>query len=514
MGAEQVTAGAFTPEAAGERDGGYAWHTSVVAIVLVLGFLGIFQILFVHSRRVQDLYYLAYFIPIGIAAMHLSWRSAVEASLLSTVVYLLASSPELVVVSWARPALALEVAGHAALFIAAGVGLSTYRLRIGREKERALNAERERARKLELMLDVSSTVSSSLKLEQVLQVLAVRIAEAVDATFCRVSLLDDEKESLSIVAAYPVRDMDWEPAIGRALPLSELPDHRQAVETGKAVIVTREEGAREGELSGAQRHMMQRAATLLLYPLVVEGEALGVVCIGEQRRRDRAPLDFEKAATCQTIVNQGAKTVAHALTHRDLEEAFLGTIRSLAAAIDAKDPSTHGHSEWVSRYAVMIGRQLGLGEEEVEELRFAGYLHDVGKIGISDRILGKPSQLSPEQWRLMRKHPVVGARILEPVNMPAAVKGAVRHHHERFDGRGYPDGLAGEEIPLGARVLAVADSFEAMTANRPYRKALSEERAVAELRRCAGTQFDPAVVDAFLVTLGRVPSRQGEAVVG
>ena len=203
--------------------------------------------------------------------------------------------------------------------------------------------------------------------------------------------------------------------------------------------------------------------------------------------------------------------MAHAFTHEALEETFLGTIRSLAEAIDAKDPSTRGHSDWVAKYAVMISRQLELSEKEVEMIRFAGYLHDVGKIGISDRILGKPSQLDPDQWKMMKKHASLGAKILEPVKISSAIKAAVRHHHERYDGKGYPGGLSGEAIPPGARTLAVADAYEAMTADRPYRKALNDEQAVEELKRCSGTQFDPLVVQAFLKALGRVSTRIPEA---
>ncbi|HDY69700.1 MAG TPA: HD-GYP domain-containing protein, partial [Actinobacteria bacterium] len=285
----------------------------------------------------------------------------------------------------------------------------------------------------------------------------------------------------------------------------------KAIDTREAVIVGGRRRVPERDISDQQRRMMGEASSLLLYPLVVDGKAVGVVCIGEQRKWERSPLNPEKTAICQTIVNHGAKAVAHAFTHEALEETFLGTIRSLAEAIDAKDPSTRGHSDWVAKYAVMISRQLELSEKEVEMIRFAGYLHDVGKIGISDRILGKPSQLDPDQWKMMKKHASLGAKILEPVKISSAIKAAVRHHHERYDGKGYPGGLSGEAIPPGARTLAVADAYEAMTADRPYRKALNDEQAVEELKRCSGTQFDPLVVQAFLKALGRVSTRIPEA---
>ncbi len=495
----------------GAGPGKNSWHTSVLTIILTLGTLGIIQILLVRTHLPREIYYLGYFIPIGIAAMHLSWRSAVEVSILSAIVYLVAVVPSFVVPGADMTELVTEAAGHAGLFLAAGIGLSTYHYKIDEERNKALNAEKERTQKLQLMLEVSTTVSSSLKLDQVLQVLAVRIAEATEATFCRISLLDETGDRLRVVAAYPVREMDWEPSIGRALLLDELPDHKKAIDTREAVIVGGSRPLSAGDMSDQQRRMMGEVASLLLYPLVVDGEAVGVVCIGEQRKWERSPLSSEKTAICQTIVNHGAKAVAHAFTHKALEETFLGTIRSLAEAIDAKDPSTHGHSDWVAKYAVMISRQLGLSDDEVETIRFAGYLHDVGKIGISDRILGKPSQLDPDQWKMMKKHAGLGAKILEPVKISTAIKAAVRHHHERYDGKGYPSGLSGEAIPAGARTLAVADAYEAMTADRPYRKALNDEQALAELKRCSGTQFDPLMVQAFLGAMGRVSAHVPEA---
>jgi putative nucleotidyltransferase with HDIG domain len=214
-------------------------------------------------------------------------------------------------------------------------------------------------------------------------------------------------------------------------------------------------------------------------------------------------MDVERSDLCRAIVNQGAVAVGHALTHEAMEEAFAGTIRSLAETIDAKDPSTRGHSDWVSKYAMMIGRALEYDEERLEVLKYSGYLHDIGKIGIPDGVLGKEEQLSTDEWRLMKKHPIVSSKILEPVQLPNVIKEAVRHHHERFDGKGYPYGLSGDAIPIESRILAVADSFEAMTSDRPYRKALSDEQAVGELKRCTGSQFDPKVVEAFLNALGR-----------
>jgi putative nucleotidyltransferase with HDIG domain len=184
-----------------------------------------------------------------------------------------------------------------------------------------------------------------------------------------------------------------------------------------------------------------------------------------------------------------------------LEDTFWSIIRSLAEAIDAKDSYTRGHSDRVADYAEALARRLKLEEEVLNAVRCAGYLHDTGKIGIPDAILNKPGRLTEEEYSHIMSHPVLSHKIIEPVEFPYDVKPLVRHHHERIDGCGYPDGLKGDDIPLGARIIGIADAFEAMTSDRPYRKALSFQDAALELKRCAGSQFDAALVDEFLIYL-------------
>ncbi len=174
---------------------------------------------------------------------------------------------------------------------------------------------------------------------------------------------------------------------------------------------------------------------------------------------------------------------------------------SLALAVDAKDSCTESHSQTVANLCASIGNELGFEAERLRRLRLAGLLHDVGKIGIPDAILRKPAKLTPAEYELMKTHAALGADIVIAAEMPERA-GWIRHHHERIDGRGYPDGLAGGEIPLESRVIQVADAFEAMTSDRPYRKAPGQRFAIEELRRNSGTQFDAGVVDAFLRVLG------------
>ena len=192
----------------------------------------------------------------------------------------------------------------------------------------------------------------------------------------------------------------------------------------------------------------------------------------------------------------------------DIRNMFTQTVRALASAIDARDPSTRKHSDHVSGIAVEIGEAMSLSEPELEQLEWAGLLHDIGKIGIRDAVLLKPERLTREERMLMNEHPAKGEEILRDVDQLAKVRPLIRHHHEWYNGSGYPDRLIGEEIPLLARVLHVADAFEAMTASRPYRPVpLSPAEALAELQRYAGIQFDPLVVDAFSRTRIAEPDR-------
>lgn len=185
----------------------------------------------------------------------------------------------------------------------------------------------------------------------------------------------------------------------------------------------------------------------------------------------------------------------------DLERSYIQTIESLAVALEAKDRYTSGHSQRVSRFATLIAKAMGLGKEDVEVIRQVALLHDIGKIGMVDAILNKPSNLTDEERELVKSHPVVGAQILVPVKTFAKHVDGIRYHHEMYDGSGYPDGLKGKEIPLSARVVSLADAFDAMTSTRPYRVGLPLAFAMQEIQKMRGRQFCPEAVDAFLRVL-------------
>ena len=190
--------------------------------------------------------------------------------------------------------------------------------------------------------------------------------------------------------------------------------------------------------------------------------------------------------------------------YEDLRDTYMRTIKALAQAIDARDHYTHSHSENVTRYADIIALEMNLDTQKVEEITDACQLHDLGKIGVHDYILVKPGQLTPEEFEEVKLHALKGAQILEPLTFLEGVIRIVKQHHERYDGKGYPFGLKGEQIDIGARIMAVADTYDAMTSARPYRpNPLSKEEAVEEIQKSIATQFDPRVVEAFLKVVNR-----------
>lgn len=185
-------------------------------------------------------------------------------------------------------------------------------------------------------------------------------------------------------------------------------------------------------------------------------------------------------------------------SNQKLEQAYLDMIQTLRYTVEAKDPYTRGHSDRVSEYSVLIGEKMGLPEENIKTLRVGGLFHDIGKIGIPDSILLKTDKLSDDEYSEIKNHPSIGAHILGAASIFKNIIPIVKHHHERFDGRGYPSGLKGDEIPFLARIAAVADTFDAMTSKRSYRNALDLQFVKEEIQRCKGTQFDPQIADVFL----------------
>lgn len=234
---------------------------------------------------------------------------------------------------------------------------------------------------------------------------------------------------------------------------------------------------------------------MICVPVRLRDKTIGVLQAINKKKGKFTQADLEGL---KALSGQVAIAIENAGLYKELKETFFNTVSALGDAIEAKDAYTGGHTKRVLEYSMIVGKRLGLSSSEMDNLKLAAALHDIGKIGIEDRILGKPGKLDPEENQVMESHAIIGAKIVENIRPLREIVPGIRHHHEQYDGSGYPDVLKGEEIPLIARVISVCDTFDAMTSDRPYRRGLSPETAVDELKRHINTQFDPVVVAAFL----------------
>jgi len=243
---------------------------------------------------------------------------------------------------------------------------------------------------------------------------------------------------------------------------------------------------------------------LLVSPMKVKTDVLGVINMTDKISGEN--FTAGDGQLLEAIATQAAAAIMNGKLYDDLKELFFDTVAALASAIDAKDPYTHGHSSRVSEISIEISKELGLSEEDIEDVRLASLLHDIGKIGVPESVLLKPSKLDDNEWVYIRKHPKQGADIIKCIRvMNRAIIDGVKHHHERPDGTGYPDKLSQRSIPLIAKIISVADAFDAMTSDRAYRSgAMSDEEAIVILKKCTGTQFSSEIVEAFLAAYNRL----------
>jgi HD-GYP domain-containing protein (c-di-GMP phosphodiesterase class II)/CheY-like chemotaxis protein len=234
-------------------------------------------------------------------------------------------------------------------------------------------------------------------------------------------------------------------------------------------------------------------------PLKVKSKTIGVLNLTNFMGGERF---FDSDVQFLSLLSgQAAVAIENANLYNSLQTSYLHTIVSLANALEARDPYLSGHSTKVLTFSVQIARKMALSERDVDDIRNAAMLHDIGKIGVRDAILLKPGRLDDSEWKILRTHPEMGSNIIAPVRHLACCVPLILHHHESYDGTGYPSGLAGDEIPLGSRVISVADTYDAMTSDRPYRKGFTHDDAIAELKRVSGTQLDPDAVAAFLAVV-------------
>jgi len=259
------------------------------------------------------------------------------------------------------------------------------------------------------------------------------------------------------------------------------------------------------KLSGSGSRTLHPDAmrSFLGVPLWTRQRFVGILCLGSKKTGERYGKDDLSLLT--TLGGQAALAIYNAQLYEMREQALLDTITALAHAIEAKDTYTLNHCEMITGRAVALAQALGLPQQEVENIRLGSILHDVGKIGIPDAILNKPAKLTDVEYEKIKEHSVIGARIVQSVGALQGVVPIIRHHQERYDGTGYPEGLKGDEIPIGARIIAVVDAYGAMTEDRVYRKAPGHEVAIAELKKWSGRQFDPYIAEVFIHLLEAQP---------
>jgi putative nucleotidyltransferase with HDIG domain/PAS domain S-box-containing protein len=356
----------------------------------------------------------------------------------------------------------------------------------------SINRTMELSRKIETiqaMNEIDRSILSTLSRDEILETVTMLVSNVIACDRATVALADREKGGFTYAAGF---GCDFATK-GTVIPFCDT-SATEVLEMGRPEYVQNlmmVEDIRPLEKKFLDAGFLSH----IRVPLVVKGEAVGVLTVGAKRA---SAFTSEDLATLENLAFQISVALENARLISDLEELFLGTIKTLSSAIDAKSPWTAGHSERVTAIAMNIGEKMSLAEKELKDIEIAGLLHDIGKLATYEEILNKPGKLTEEEIAMMRQHPGKGAEILASIKQLKDVALVVRHHHEAYDGNGYPAGLKGEAIPLLARVLAVADTVDAMGADRPYRKGKLADAIAAELKRCSGTQFDPKVVEAYL----------------
>ncbi|MFZ5650339.1 MAG: diguanylate cyclase domain-containing protein, partial [Bacillota bacterium] len=366
--------------------------------------------------------------------------------------------------------------------LGAGLGLALQNARFFRQLQ-------ARAAMLERLIELGQALAGHLDESKVLGTALAGVGGVLGAQWCALRLLDEETGELVLKASSGM-SAELQERAARVRPEGTLLG--EALRRGEPVALDDTAAAGPGM---QLPYYAPEIRAMAVAPVRAGGKILGTLKVYSPVPRRWSE---EEVGYLVTVAGQMGLALENARLYVFLRQYYLSALQALAVALEAKDTYTRGHSVRVARLAKACARVLGLSDEEQEQLYLAALLHDIGKIGVPESILLKPGRLDPAEWEELKSHPVVGARILEPARFPAAAVAAVRHHHEDYGGGGYPGGLTGEEIPLLARVIRVADAYDAMTSDRPYRRGLPAGEAIEELHREAGRQFDPRVVEAFL----------------
>ena len=365
--------------------------------------------------------------------------------------------------------------------------------------------ERRVQRDLAALYKIGNEIHAQMSLRRLLAVVMDVVFEVIAAERGFLLLADKTTGDVrpQVVRARPGSGADGELPVSRPLV-------QECMEQGVAILCP--DLMAEERYSDGDALLLDHIRSVLCAPLSVGDRVAGAIYL--DTASDVASFTEHDLDLLTAIGRQAGVALHRAQLIEELERLFVGMVEALVATVEAKDIYTYGHSARVSKLSRQMAERMGFSEEQQEEIKVAGLLHDIGKIGIPEAILSKPGRLTDEEWEYIRSHPQIGESIIAQMGSErlAAIRLMVRHHHERLDGSGYPDGLSGDAIPLGARLLAVADAYDAMTSNRPYRTPFSSQAAIEELRSNAGTQFNADAVNALIdVRAERVPAAAGLA---
>lgn len=354
---------------------------------------------------------------------------------------------------------------------------------------------RERTKELVLIYKIGQEISSTLELDKVLQSIVYKLSMILGLEIC-VILLADGSDRLTVKSA---QGLDSSAIRRTSIKMGEgisgwVWEHKEALLLDDVDTDTRFSDR-------IQEHYYVKS--LMSIPLIIKDKAIGVININNKKTQE--PFNNYDLRLVKEIAAEAAIVIENANLFGKLQDIYMRTVTSLASIIDAKDHYTQSHSENVTRYAVAIAKEMKLPPDDVKNIREACQLHDLGKIAVHDYILTKPDKLNPQEWEEMKLHSLRGAEILAPLDFICNISELVKQHHEHYDGNGYPDRIKADGIKVGARIMSVADAFDAMISERPYRKSYSVKKAVDELKKCRGTQFDPKIVDIFLKILQKNP---------
>ncbi|MEW6608385.1 MAG: HD-GYP domain-containing protein [bacterium] len=347
----------------------------------------------------------------------------------------------------------------------------------------------QRVYDLESLIEVSQIVNSTLQIKELLPLIMELTTKLMKAEASSLMLIEDEHFVFEVAIGEKKNELKE-----IKLPITEgvagwVVKNKQSLSIKDVSQDTRFSRKIDEEIKFVTK-------SLLCVPLLIKDRVIGVVeAINKIGDEGFSTADLE---LLQAMANQEGIAIENAKLYEDLKELFFNSIKALVTTIEAKDPYTRGHSERVMQYSQAITMKLNLNENEKETIRLAGLLHDIGKIGINEDIIRKPGRLTEEEFAEVKRHPDIGKEIIKPIKQLDAIIPGILQHHERYDGKGYPSGVKDVEISLMGRILAIADTFDAMTSDRPYRQGLPHQRALDELKEQAGFQFDPDVVKAFL----------------